>query len=194
VRREATVKELIRWKSSQVAETRTAKGCGNYCSLLVCRATGYNRDPAKAFSNHRAERYFEKVVLLILESLGSTELMFILVMALVFFGPRKLPQLSRTLGKNLANFRRASEDFKRTWEKEVNQEEFTGPGISASPAMPKENSILAEASEMQPVPAPTIEAVAADRIIPRQPTVVDTLSERPESSDQAEPSRKHDWL
>ncbi len=52
--------------------------------------------------------------LLILESLGSTELFFILIMALVFFGPRKLPQLSRSLGKNLAEFRRASEDFKRT--------------------------------------------------------------------------------
>ena len=51
------------------------------------------------------------MVLLILESLGSTELVFILVMALVFFGPRKLPQISRKLGKNLAEFRRASEDF-----------------------------------------------------------------------------------
>ena len=65
------------------------------------------------------------MVLLILESLGSTELLFILVMALVFFGPRKLPQLSRTLGKNLAEFRKASEDFKQTWEKEVNLEQFS---------------------------------------------------------------------
>ena len=62
--------------------------------------------------------------LLILESLGSTELFFILIMALVFFGPRKLPQLSRTLGKNLAEFRRASEDFKRTWEREVAMEDI----------------------------------------------------------------------
>ncbi len=61
--------------------------------------------------------------LLILDSLGSTELFFILLMALVFFGPRKLPQLSRTLGKNLAEFRKASEDFKRTWEREVAFEE-----------------------------------------------------------------------
>nr|MBA3572547.1 twin-arginine translocase TatA/TatE family subunit [Pyrinomonadaceae bacterium] len=61
--------------------------------------------------------------LLILDSLGSTELFFILVMALVFFGPRKLPQLSRSLGKNIAEFRKASEDFKRTWEREVAFEE-----------------------------------------------------------------------
>jgi len=59
------------------------------------------------------------VLLLILDSLGSTELLFILVMALIFFGPRKLPQISRSLGKSIAEFRKASEDFKRTWEREV---------------------------------------------------------------------------
>src|SRR4030095_10311776 len=60
--------------------------------------------------------------LLILDSLGSTELLVILGAALIFFGPRKLPQLSRQLGKSLSEFRRASEDFKRTWEREVNLE------------------------------------------------------------------------
>ena len=79
------------------------------------RVTIFNLE--EGFSNEWVERYFEKVVFLILESLGSTELLFILVMALVFFGPRKLPQLSRSLGKNLAEFRRASEDFKRTWDR-----------------------------------------------------------------------------
>ncbi|HET6978129.1 MAG TPA: twin-arginine translocase TatA/TatE family subunit [Pyrinomonadaceae bacterium] len=55
----------------------------------------------------------------ILDSLGSTELLFILVIALIFFGPRKLPQLARSMGKGLAEFRKASDDFKRTWEREV---------------------------------------------------------------------------
>lgn len=62
------------------------------------------------------------VFALILETLSSTELLFILVIALIFFGPRKLPQLARSMGKGLAEFRKASDDFKRTWEREVAME------------------------------------------------------------------------
>lgn len=56
-------------------------------------------------------------------SLGTTEIIFILVIALIIFGPRKLPQLGRTIGESLAQFRRASEDFKRSWEQEITMEE-----------------------------------------------------------------------
>ena len=52
-------------------------------------------------------------------SLGMPEILLILVIALIVFGPRKLPELGKTLGKSLAQFRRASEDFKRQWEDEV---------------------------------------------------------------------------
>jgi TatA/E family protein of Tat protein translocase len=62
--------------------------------------------------------------LLFFEFLGTTELMVILVAALVLFGPRKLPEISRQIGKGLAEFRKASDDFRQTWEKEV-QHEFT---------------------------------------------------------------------
>jgi sec-independent protein translocase protein TatB len=60
--------------------------------------------------------------LLFFEFLGTTELIVILVAALVLFGPRKLPDLSRQLGKSLGEFRRASSDFKETWENEVQKE------------------------------------------------------------------------
>jgi TatA/E family protein of Tat protein translocase len=62
------------------------------------------------------------VFALIFETLSTTELLFILVIALIFFGPRKLPQLARSMGKGLAEFRKASDDFKRTWEREVAME------------------------------------------------------------------------
>ncbi|HYG12253.1 MAG TPA: twin-arginine translocase TatA/TatE family subunit [Pyrinomonadaceae bacterium] len=56
---------------------------------------------------------------LFLESLGTTELLVILVVALVLFGPRKLPQFTRSLGKSLNDFKRMGDDFKHTWEREV---------------------------------------------------------------------------
>jgi len=82
------------------------------------------------------------VFLFILDSLGSSELLVILGAALIFFGPRRLPQLSRQLGKSLSEFRRASEDFKRTWEREVNLENLE-KGVEPG----SENSILDRATE-----------------------------------------------
>jgi TatA/E family protein of Tat protein translocase len=55
-------------------------------------------------------------------SLGMPEILMIMVIALIIFGPRKLPELGKTLGQSLAQFRRASEDFKRQWEDEVELE------------------------------------------------------------------------
>jgi TatA/E family protein of Tat protein translocase len=55
-------------------------------------------------------------------SLGMPEILMILVVALIIFGPRKLPELGKTLGQSLAHFRKASEDFKRQWEDEVDLE------------------------------------------------------------------------
>jgi TatA/E family protein of Tat protein translocase len=57
-------------------------------------------------------------------SLGWSEILIILTIALIIFGPRKLPQLGKSLGESLAQFRRASEDFKRTWEREVEVEHY----------------------------------------------------------------------
>ena len=116
--------------------------------------------------------------LLILESLGSTELLFILVMALVFFGPRKLPQISRSLGKNLAEFRRASEDFKRTWDREVSLED----GASTTSPVLEQNSILNPETSSRPLQAPSIASVPPDLVA--RHTVG---SSEPYSSDEANP-------
>jgi len=52
-------------------------------------------------------------------TLGAQEMMLILVLALIVFGPRKLPDIGKSVGKMLAEFRRASNDFRRTVEQEV---------------------------------------------------------------------------
>lgn len=55
--------------------------------------------------------------------IGSTELLVILVVALIVIGPAKLPEIARSLGKALGEFRRVSTDVKRTIEMEVEHEE-----------------------------------------------------------------------
>lgn len=57
--------------------------------------------------------------LLILESIGTSELILIAVVALIVFGPRKLPQMAKMLGKTMAEFKNATNEFKSTWEREV---------------------------------------------------------------------------
>lgn len=56
-------------------------------------------------------------------NLGFPEIMIIFIIALLVFGPRKLPELGKSLGKSLAEFKRATNDLKKTWEEEVKAEE-----------------------------------------------------------------------
>ena len=135
--------------------------------------------------------------LLILDSLGNTELLLILAAALIFFGPRRLPQLGRQLGKSLGEFRRASEDFKRTWEREVNaqiHEQGIDPASSfldnassriraAREAAARELNVF----ESEPKPsAPEIKPVDAELVEPRNAT--------PESEPANTEQPKHEWL
>jgi sec-independent protein translocase protein TatB len=135
--------------------------------------------------------------LLILDSLGNTELLLILVAALIFFGPRKLPQLGRQIGKSLGEFRRASDDFKRTWEREVNLDNYE-TGLEPAKSFLDEASQKIRAareaaarelnvfdSEAKPVP-PDIKPVDADLIEPR--------NARPEGETEKTEQPKHEWL
>jgi TatA/E family protein of Tat protein translocase len=56
-------------------------------------------------------------------SIGMPELVIIMVIALIIFGPRKLPELGRSLGKSIGEFRRASNELKSTLEEEIRVEE-----------------------------------------------------------------------
>ena len=56
-------------------------------------------------------------------SIGMPELIIIFVIALIIFGPRKLPELGRSLGKSLAEFKRASTELRTTLEEEIRLDE-----------------------------------------------------------------------
>jgi sec-independent protein translocase protein TatB len=107
------------------------------------------------------------VLALILDSLGSTELLFILVIALMFFGPRKLPQLSRTIGKSLAEFRKASEDFKRTWEREVALESARSETGKNNTQLGDDDSILDQDGRRQ-VDEPSVSPIPAEHVMARR--------------------------
>src|SRR3954463_4227369 len=81
-------------------------------------------------------------------SIGMPELIIIFVIALIIFGPRKLPELGRSLGKSLAEFKKASNELKSTLEEEIRLEE-TRSSFEASKA-------AAEAAKTAPVTAATI--------------------------------------
>ncbi len=56
-------------------------------------------------------------------SIGMPELMIIFVIALIIFGPRKLPELGRSLGKSLSEFKRASNELRSTLDEEIHVED-----------------------------------------------------------------------
>ena len=75
-----------------------------------------------------------------LGSIGMPELIIIFVIALIIFGPRKLPELGRSLGKSIAEFKRASNELKNTLEEEIRLEEqkqtIEASKAAATPAPP----------------------------------------------------------
>ena len=56
-------------------------------------------------------------------SIGMPELIMIIMIALIIFGPRKLPELGRSLGRSLNEFKRASNELKNTLDEEIRVED-----------------------------------------------------------------------
>jgi TatA/E family protein of Tat protein translocase len=99
-------------------------------------------------------------------NLGFTEMAFIFFIALIIFGPKKLPQIGRQLGNALNEFKRASNEFKAQIESEINNLE-TEPANDRNlqilpPAQPPEGVVQSHGSEdLHELPAPTPEQLTS---------------------------------
>ena len=92
-------------------------------------------------------------------SIGMPELIIIFVIALIIFGPRKLPELGRSLGRSLSEFKKASNELRSTLEEEIRIEEQKEAAVKVQPASPAPGPTVArgttEEEDDQPVVART---------------------------------------
>jgi TatA/E family protein of Tat protein translocase len=101
-------------------------------------------------------------------SIGMPELIIIFVIALIIFGPRKLPELGRSLGKSLAEFKRASNELKSTLEEEIRLDEqrTAFEASKAANTAPAAATVTATTTTIDPMTVPQVEEavpVAAGR-------------------------------
>ena len=99
--------------------------------------------------------------LFIFENIGTQELILIGIVALIFLGPRRMPEVARKIGKLMSDFRNMTSEFKSTWEREVNFEEEeralrTGD-LPTQPAARAQNDSISS-------PAPEIKTIDADKV------------------------------
>jgi TatA/E family protein of Tat protein translocase len=100
------------------------------------------------------------------------ELIVIFVIALIFFGPKKLPELGKSLGKGLAEFKRASNELKNTLEEEVRlDDEKTRRAAAPSPVPGIESGQVtaSEGASPETIHSPAQELVDAAATPPATP-------------------------
>jgi Tat protein translocase TatB subunit len=119
-------------------------------------------------------------------TLGGPELFLIFVVALIVFGPRKLPEIGKSLGKMMSEFRRASNEFRNTIESEVESEKIreslrleppkvepvpTGSGSApgATSAEPAPSDVSGRPDPAQPESATSSAPDAVPETVSRQP-------------------------
>jgi|SRR2546425_13359393 Tat protein translocase TatB subunit len=99
-------------------------------------------------------------------TLGGPEIFLILVVALIVFGPRRLPEIGKSVGKMLAEFRKASNDFKRTIEDEVEAERLRELDTARTATPPPTTAAPPATTEAPHVEQPTPPAVSREEAAP----------------------------
>ena len=89
-------------------------------------------------------------------SVGGGEILVLLVLALLLFGPRRLPKIGRTIGSALSEFRRATTDFKMNLEREVDLSDVKAAGKEISGTLEEVKGVAR--GTLDPLPARTTKA------------------------------------
>ena len=95
--------------------------------------------------------------------LGVPELILIFIVALIVFGPKRLPEIGRTIGKTLAEFKKATDELKSTVEREVRLDEMKQ--LSSSITAPADT-----VSRSEPAPPAVAEGHAPIDVKPQNPS------------------------
>jgi TatA/E family protein of Tat protein translocase len=90
-------------------------------------------------------------------NLGFPEMMFLFVLALLIFGPKKLPEIGRQVGRALSEFKRASNEFRSQIESEINKIDIEDHHQTILPPEPPAGSVAA--GSLQADPVSTVEAL-----------------------------------
>ena len=98
-------------------------------------------------------------------SVGVPELIIIFTIALIIFGPRKLPELGKSLGKSLAEFKRASNELKNTLDEEIRLEERRSANLEEEARRNAERQAAAITSDVPPPATGTDDSLGS---VPRQ--------------------------
>lgn len=128
--------------------------------------------------------------LFIFESLGTSELLLIGILALIFLGPRKMPEYARKAAKLMAEFRGTANEFKRTWENELNfEEESKMLDLAAIESGP-----IARTASGQPPAEPKIQEVDADKFADLKREADAAANASHSRAVANDPNDKQNWL
>ncbi|MEP6947371.1 MAG: Sec-independent protein translocase protein TatB [Acidobacteriota bacterium] len=140
--------------------------------------------------------------LFIFESIGTSELMLIALVALIFLGPRKMPEYAKKIGKLMNEFRSTTNEFKETWEREVNFDEevkaFRTDDEAAPAPVARIEAIAGPSSHdgnSDAISAPSITEVDPAVFKPQNPADIDgprTTAADPDTADDI--NDKKNWL
>jgi len=100
-------------------------------------------------------------------NLGMPELMMIMLLALLLFGPKKLPEIGKQVGKALGEFKKASNDLKRSIQDEMDKAQAGLDSISNEPPKPEPKP---EAPALAPAAGAVAQQKAAEPATPSTPT------------------------